>query len=197
MSAPAADLSPPADASAVILPKPLTSPENGRLLEAWSRWRGGRLLPRRSDIDLGEIKPLLPMITLQACHSRHDVRFTVVGTRIRDMIGAELTGANYIDLAPPEHREVRAARIEAMVAWPCGSLFTYHHRFANGLTAQAETLSFPIDPDQAGRPRMILSHSAASTPRFLPPPDPTRPLAVMEDYAFVDLGAGLPAAVTF
>lgn len=196
MSIPAAVLSPPPAPAAVSLPKPLTSAENRRLLEAWCRWRGDRLLPRRADLDLGDIKPLLPMVTLQAWHSRLDVRFTVVGTRVRELIGAELTGANYIDLAPPEHREVRAARIEAMVTQPCGSLFTYHHRFANGLVAQAETLSFPVDADRPGRPRMILTYSAATAPRYAPPPDPKRPLAVMEDYAFVDIGAGLPAPVS-
>lgn len=195
MSIPAAALLHTADAPAVILPKPLTSAENRRLLEAWCRWRGDRLLPRRADMDLGDIKPLLPMVTLQAWHSRLDVRFTVVGTRVREMIGAELTGANYIDLAPPEHREIRAARIEAMVTRPCGSLFTYHHRFANGLLALAETLSFPIEADRPGRPRMILTYSAAATPRYAPPADPKRPLAVMEDYAFVDIGAGLPAPI--
>lgn len=180
----------------VTLPRQVESPRNHQLLDAWNRWRGGRLLPRRSDIALGDIKALLPLVTLQECNSRYDVRFKVVGTAIRELIGAELTGANYIDLTLPEHREIRAGRIAAMVSRPCGSLFTYHHRFANGLVAQAETLSFPIDPDLPGRPRMILSYSATETPHFIPPPDPSQPLAVMEDYWFVDIGAGLPEPIT-
>lgn len=181
--------------SPVVLPRPIDSPGNLRLLAAWTRWRGDKLLPARSDMNLSDIKDLLPLITLQEWVSRYDVRFKVVGTMVRDLLGYELTGANYIDIAPPEHREIRAERIEILVSRPCGTLFTYTHRMPSGLLVQAETLSFPIDPDQPGKPRMILTHTAATGDLTAHPPGRDAPLAVMEDHWFIDIGAGAPPPV--
>ena len=178
---------------APILPFERVMPETMRFVEAWSRWRGSRLLPRRSDMRLADIKRLLPLVVLLESRSPTNVVFRVAGSRMRDYLGVDLSGCNYIELAPESFRPIRIWRVQQQLSRPCGALFIYPHRFPSGAVAPAETISLPVDDGRPGKPPMLLSLVTPLTSRIEdPPPDGKREVFFATEFAFVDLGAGIP-----
>lgn len=142
---------------------------------------------------LGEIKQFLPLISLLESRSPTEVVFRVAGSRLRDYLGVDLTGSNYIDLAPETFRQIRIWRLQQEVTWPCGALFIYPHRFPSGHVAPAETISLPVDDGRPGRPPMILSLVTPMTDRVEDPPPPgKREIYFAVEFAFIDIGAGIP-----
>lgn len=183
----------PAVGAPLVLPFDHLTPETIRFAEAWSRWRGGRMLPRRSDMRLPEIKHLLPLVSLLEVRGPTDVVFRVAGSRMRDYLGMDLTGCNYIDLAPEPFRPIRTWRVQQEVTWPCGALFIYPHRYPSGYVAPAEVVSLPVDDGRPGRPPMLLSLVTPMTNRLEDPPEPgKREVQFAVEFAFIDLGAGIP-----
>ena len=183
----------PAAGMPLALPFDRLTLETLRFAEAWSRWRGGRMLPRRSDMRLAEIKQLLPLVSLLEVRSPTDVVFRVAGSRLRDYLGADLTGNNYVELAPESFRPIRIWRLQQQITWPCGTLFIYPHRFPSGHVAPAEVISLPVEDGRAGKPPMLLSVVTPLTERSEDPPAPgQRQVYFAAEFAFIDLGAGIP-----
>jgi hypothetical protein len=161
----------------------------------WLHWRGDRLLPSRADVDLNAIRRMLPLILLLEYHSPDEVRVRVAGSRLRDFLGFELTGANYIDLAPPERRHIRRYRSWEVVGRPCGSRLIYDHHLQSGRIVRSEVVSLPLDPDRTGGPRMTLANIAPLTNRDdIFEAAANRDLTVAEEYTFLDIGAGVAAS---
>jgi hypothetical protein len=174
----------------------ITEPVNLEFARLWLSWRGDRLLPRRADIELNALRRMLPLVLLIEYRTPDEAIIRVAGSRLRDFVGYELTGANYIELAPPEDREVRRYRCWTIATRPCGSRLIYDHRLESGRVTQAEVVSLPLDPDQAGGARMTLANIAPLTPRDPVIEGPARPLLeVASTYAFLDIGAGVPDSI--
>ena len=183
----------PAAGMPLALPFDHLTPETLHFADAWSRWRGPRLLPRRSDMRLAEIKHLLPLVSLLEVRAPTDVVFRVAGSRLRDYLGADLTGANYVELAPESFRPIRIWRLQQQITRPCGTLFIYPHRFPSGYVAPAEVISLPVDDGRPGKPPMLLSVVTPLTERSEDPPPPgQREVHFAVEFAFIDLGAGIP-----
>jgi hypothetical protein len=174
----------------------ITEQVNREFAAAWLHWRGDRLLPRRADVDLNAIRRMLPLVLLIEYHSPAEARVKVAGSRLRDYIGYELTGANYIDLAPLEDRPIRRYRSWEVAMRPCGSRLLYDHRVQSGRIMRSEVVSLPLDPDLPGGPRMTIANIVPLTSRnelLEPPVD--RDVVVAEEYAFLDIGAGVPDSI--
>lgn len=72
------------------------------LLGYWRARRHGRALPLRRDLLPEEMGALLGRIALiEVEPQRGDFRFRLVGTRLRAVLGADLTGQSLQRLAPP------------------------------------------------------------------------------------------------
>ena len=170
-------------------------PGNRAFAEAWLGWRGDRLVPRRADLDLASIRKMLPMVLMIEVISPTEAPIRVAGTRLREFTGYELTGINYIELAPPQRRDIRGHRTWESACQPCGTHLIYHHRYRSGLVAKAEVLSLPIEPTEGGGKRLMLSHIApmAFLDRAM---DEAASMAVEigDPFAYVDVGAGVPAS---
>jgi hypothetical protein len=70
-----------------------------QLYEYWEAKRGGRLAPRRADIDPGEIRGLLPYLLIgEFLSSPFDVRYRLVGTAVVEAYGHEFMGRNLRDM---------------------------------------------------------------------------------------------------
>ena len=68
-----------------------------QLHQYWASKRGDRRLPRRADVDPGEIKDLLPYILIaDLVGELPRVRYRLVGTKVAAASGIELTG-HYLD----------------------------------------------------------------------------------------------------
>lgn len=170
-----------------------TEPANRDFVTAWLRWRGPRSVPRRGDLDLVSIRRLMPMLLLTEVIAPDQVPVRVAGTRLRDYLGFEITGANYIELAPPEQRAIRGYRTWRIAMKPCGSRLIYHHRFASGRVMTAEVVSLPLDTEQPTGQRLMLAHIA---PLQAAEPIPDRPASpyveLAASFAYLDIGHGVP-----
>ena len=93
-------------------------------LEYWERKRLGRAVPRRSDIDPAELKPVLPHLQItEVVGGGSRFRYRLVGSAIVRAFGAEFTGKYVDELVSGErdsfvhacYRAVCAARRPAFV----------------------------------------------------------------------------------
>jgi hypothetical protein len=161
--------------------------------QAWLAWRGDRLLPRRADLDLCAIRLLLPTVMLFEVPKPDLMLVRVAGTGLREHFGFELTGRNYIQLAPPAQRATRQHRVWNSVRRPCGSRLVREHRLPGGKVTLAEVVSLPFDGDDPEAPRLLLSHVAPYSNRYEPNAEPAvETFGIAGDFTFLDLGHGVP-----
>jgi hypothetical protein len=83
----------------IISPSECTSSRVRGLYEYWQKARGGRLMPRRADIDPIEIWSLLPYVHLSEWRDDpKDVRYRIAGTEIVATAGHEYRGRALSDV---------------------------------------------------------------------------------------------------
>lgn len=89
------DRLPPDGTSAVAAPGigALASSLVHQLNDYWTARRGDRRMPRKSDIDPSELKPLLPYILLGEFATQPlRLRYRLVGTEVVTVYGVDFTG---------------------------------------------------------------------------------------------------------
>lgn len=176
------------------LPAPLTSPSR-RFLARWHEWRGFQLLPRRRQLDTDSLGDLLPRCLLLDIRSRDQITICFAGTTIGRILGAELTGRNYLDLTEPENRARRAALLFAEAAQPCAAVIYYWLRDEGGGLLPVELVSAPLLADESDAAQATLILACASP---LTPGDDSERDVDTDSYAegdglrFIDIGAGIP-----
>jgi hypothetical protein len=168
---------------------------NRQFIAAWQGWRGAaRLLPKRSAIELGDIKHLLGRIILFELISDDEIRVRVAGSELRQHTDFEATGKNLRDLTPSEQWPVRRWRTRAAATRPCGArMINIGSRTPGGEGAAFETVTLPIEPDDTQKPRLLMSNVAILAGDYEPPAKARPQDALLPaDFAFLDLGAGIP-----
>ena len=82
-------------------------PGNRTLAQYWlSLWRGDALPPRAA-LSPAQMKRFLPLILLLDTVPEKSVTIRLAGTHYRKALGTELTGQDWIALAPPAYRAER------------------------------------------------------------------------------------------
>ena len=167
--------------------------DTASFVDAWLRWRGSRLLPRRGDMDLHDIARNLPTIALLEVLGPDNILVRLAGTRLRFLSGFEATGRNYKEFTPPADWPARSQRYLEMVGRPCGTYNTVHFELPQGPVLVFEGLNLPIDADEPGRPRQILCCLTPLDKLYRPPnPAVQSYIPASDDLVFVDIGAGVP-----
>jgi len=138
----------------------LIVPEQVTLFDYWASKNGERL-PRRADIHPGEMRALLPSISLMDVleDTPLQLRVRLAGTRLRDYLGMEITGRllDELDLRDQRdywqtaYREVVEFRRPAqgvvrLMPWKQAGIFQFW-------------LRLPL-MDEEGRINMVLGHDA-------------------------------------
>jgi len=77
-----------------------------QLFAYWNELRGGRLAPRRFEIEPAAIATILPDTFILERVERLDYVFRLAGTRICEAFGREFRGRNLLELWSPADREV-------------------------------------------------------------------------------------------
>ena len=166
-----------------------------QFIEAWLRWRGEALLPRRGQIELGAIKALLPMVAMLEIKGPDEVRYRVVGTRITEQLGFDPTGRNYAEFTAREEWPVRSYRLRQMATRPCGGALHYEETTELQRIAIAH-LTLPLLPDMPSGSPLLLSHIEPLEPLPHPEDDRLERLMRLPDrFTFVDIGAGVPDTI--
>ena len=168
---------------------------NRRFIAAWQSWRGSQcLLPKRSTVELGDVKQLLGRVILFELISDDEILVKVAGSQLRDHGNFEATGRNLRDLTPAEQWPVRRWRMAAAAGLPCGArMVNITSRTLSGAGVAFETVTLPIEPDEPEKPRLLMSNVAVLGGAYDPPAKDRPPLAWLpEEFRFLDLGVGIP-----
>lgn len=171
------------------LPAPLTAPSR-RFFAVWHGWRGRNLLPRRRQLDPVGLGDLLPRCLLLEIRGREEITICFAGSSVRDLIGTELAGRNYLDLTTAENRPRRAALLLAEAAQPCGAVIYYWLKDGQGGVMPVEVVSVPLLSEDA-QATLIL---ACATPLVAAADGVAAPDSYVEGDGlhFIDIGAGIP-----
>jgi hypothetical protein len=164
------------------------------LLSAWDRWRGARVLPTRRDMNLADITALLPTVVVLEVRSPQETTIRLAGTLLCTALGRELRGLNWIELTAPEARPRRAARLQAIVAQPCGALMSGRIAARSGMSFEIEQLALPVRPDEPAAPMQILGVVSLLPGQMRPAHVADSELGRLpEQLQYLDIGAGVPA----
>jgi hypothetical protein len=162
-------------------------------LDAWLTWRGPRLLPRRSDVQLRDITRFIDRVILFEIVGPEEVFVRVAGSTMRDLIGAEMTGKNFRQFSSASDWVTRSHRFMTMASIPCGSCMVLRDLLPSGRTVVYEIVQLPIDPDEPGKPRQLIASNVTVDRYFADPkPQEGRVVPIPGDYYFIDIGGGAP-----
>lgn len=184
------------DAAARPEPSPLDglATDSRHLFEAWKEWRGTALLPRRSAMDLVAISRLMPRLVVIDVHAPDHAVFRLAGTEIEEQYGQRLTGRSYVKMVAPERQQRRGELLWRVAQQPCGALQYVSISWASGRQRDLEFFGLPMLPDREGEPVQILGVFSR-----LPAPVWGRTDSVTGirglTLHFIDIGAGIPAAL--
>ena len=85
-----------------------------QLYNYWNELRGGRLAPRRFEVEPSAISAILPDTFILERVDRMDYVFRLAGTRICEAFGREFRGRNLLELWPLDDREVVIRVLESV-----------------------------------------------------------------------------------
>jgi hypothetical protein len=133
------------------------APTNRAIAEHWlSLWKGDRL-PPRSALSPARIKPFLPCLILFEVRPMQSVSVKLTGTLYTRMLGTELTGADWIAIAPPEFRDERMKSFADIAE---GGVYVAHREseMEYGPKVKSQELLLPFMPDTEGGAHIVLCH---------------------------------------
>ena len=164
--------------------------------QLWAYWRALPrigLMPRKTDISPAHLRNILARLVMLKLVSPSEFRLTLVGTDHVDMVGQELTGANYLDLVPEQRRAETVKRMWAAISHPVANHFIYRMIARTGRVVTCETLHLPL-ADEDGTPRYILAVSPELEGEAYDLDHIDRGVEVTEilSHTYIDIGAGVP-----
>jgi hypothetical protein len=166
-----------------------------KLLEIWTAAREDKLMPRRSDIDPGKLRAIMPQIAVVAVSSPGTVGIRLAGTAYRDIFGFEPTSKNLIALTPANMRRVRAYRFHMGVTQPCAGRTVLSFDYSHGASDRFEFLALPLEAASAELPRMMICAIESLLGRRWRNETSEEVIAgPAESFEFIDIGAGIPAS---
>jgi hypothetical protein len=164
------------------------------VLGYWASLRGGRLRPRRAEIDPGALARHLPNVGMFEVRSTELTYCRLAGSAFRLSLGFELTGRNVVHLYAPELHRAAGFRFQSIATRPCAAAVVLELKFSSGLENPHEVLLLPLEADDPQAPPMILVGMSAieavawQNTAVLPQLRPS------STFRFVDIGAGIPEA---
>ncbi len=133
----------------------LKIPETRRLFEYWrSLQRDDCLVPDRARFDPAAITDILSLILLMQRESADMLRLKIMGTRVVERMGRDLTGINFLDVFGPNGRDDRREVFNAILDRPALLVFENVIRVKSGGTIPSEGIFLPLSVD--GEPRQIV-----------------------------------------
>lgn len=137
------------DATAAMIAAMDLEPSNLALAEHWlSLWQDGRLPPREA-FRPARLKSFLPSLILFNVVPETSVTVRLAGTRYNHILGAELTGKDWIAQAPAHHQPVRLKLFSQIAR---GAIMLDHRRLAMSIgdPIVVEEIVLPFAPGADG-----------------------------------------------
>ena len=166
-----------------------------RFAVVWDSWRKGRLLPTRADVDLTSIKDLMPQMAVVDVESDSVAMIRLIGTDFHPHFGKEMTGVNFIELAPPVDRPLRGYRQMSMSRHPCASVSRIRQEGEEGKITITEIAAFPVAATSGDKPPQIYACTHMLQQDFIPAESENQgdlKVPIAAEFRFLDIGAGVP-----
>lgn len=137
------------------------------LLNYWNEVRAGRLAPRRLEIEPSRIAGILSETFMLECVDARTFRYRLAGTRLCELFGAELRGANFLTAWSDADR----ADLERLFSTICdkgaAAVLTLEASTGSGRCLGLEAILLPLQHSGTSITRIIGVMSAASAPIWL------------------------------
>jgi hypothetical protein len=75
-----------------------------------------------------------------------EIIIRLAGSKLQDILGRDLKGHNFVELAAPSERERRIMSHRNRVSYPCGAKWTADVVRASGLLTSVRGLALPVIP---------------------------------------------------
>lgn len=160
-----------------------------QLFTHWDSLPKEGLIPDRAALDPAAISALMPMLTILEIFSPERIEVGLAGRDVREALGFDPTGCNYLEMQSAEARRSYIRLIEAQTSLPCGRRNILRMRHADGVITRVEAVTLPMRHAASGH-AMILSYFG--TIDIVGFGDGGYQLLDFEDTRWIDLGAGTP-----
>lgn len=155
------------------------------LFDYWTRKRGRRRAPARSDIDPADIRRILADTFILTADFVNDIRIRLAGTRICALFAREIKGEAFEDLWSEPSREQMRGLLAAVIDENVGSVAGALGRTEQGAEIDLELLLLPLAFDGRTRVRALGALAPVAPPFWLG----VRPVAELELGSFRHVGA--------
>lgn len=172
-------------------------PAMREFLAAWNKWRAGKLVPHRADVNLDDIKASLRQAMLFDMELDGRIHCRYMGSVFQEIYGQDFTGQNYLDITEPQYRKIRSWRLFSVVRHPCIAVWATSGEPGDARLPKTIGASVPIVPEGEGRAmqlmQVIVQLDDVLVSAFANKPKRGE-VQISDRFSFVDLGAGCPAA---
>jgi len=163
------------------------------LLDHWRDIRGERALPRKSDLRLATLKPVLREVSLFEWVAGDEIIWRLAGTSVVQRHERDPTWSNLLDFVPEAAKEAVSALVNITLRHPCGLMLTYGTLYSSGKVVETESLVLPFS-DDSDTPRFIMVLDKEGPLREFRHETGRTSIAETVDRALLlDLGFGVPA----
>jgi len=176
----------------VPFPSSLRTAECRAFAEYYMRIRGAETVAARTAFDPGAIRALLPHLLILERRAPDVLWVRLAGTRYRTGLGREVTGRNWLELAPPPMRAAQAKTFGLVVEQPCGLHAVVPRMLPDGQAQNFEFVAFPLLPDRPDLPPQLVCAGRALDEVSGRDMGPDGTVSAPLSLQFFDLGAGVP-----
>lgn len=160
-----------------------------RFFAYWDGLPKDGLLPDLSSVDPDDIVALMPTVTILEYVSPERIDMRLVGPVVREVLGFDPTGQNYLELQAAEAKALYLRLVDVQLSLPCGRRNILKMRHADGVITRVEAVTLPMRYKLFNR-SVILSYFG--TLDIIGFGDGGYQVLDFEDTEWIDIGAGIP-----
>ncbi len=161
-------------------------------MDYWQSMPREGVLPLRSSFFPEKIPQLLPHLIIYEIVSKDFIRFRLAGTAVRERMGFDPTGQNYLDFVAEERKAKASQSFFAVVEQPCGMRVISNHGMSSGRKMFLEVFMLPVENDMSENPIILCQSNEikSDTEDHLPDEAKLENVTVTR-RDFIDIGAGV------
>jgi hypothetical protein len=149
------------------------------LFKYWNEIRGGRMAPRRFEIEPSRFATILPETFMVECESGEVPRFRLTGTRVTEKLGVELRGHAFSELFDAADQADLKPFLASIMDQGGVGVITIERTTPSGSKAVFEVLILPLIHTEDRVTRLLGAISARTHEPWLGS-EPTKPGRILE-----------------
>lgn len=162
------------------------------LIDLWHRHSIDGALPKKSSLDLGAIKTLLPYVSMFEIMGSDRIVWRLAGSAVLEDLETNPAWANLIDLIADAQRAAVADLFLNSVRQPCGFIAEYTIKTPSGRVGLKRTLLLPLGGDEPKNLFVIGLDLSSETIGYKTAEGKPSVANDLRLIGYVDLGYGVP-----